>query len=69
MKTEAELIADINAIVTNYVPNFTTTVVSRRTATVSSLDITIAVIFQDESITTEMLSELVNYVEQNDRNN
>ena len=69
MKTESELIADINTIVTKYVPNFTTTVVSRRTATVSSLDTTIAVVFQDESITTAMLSELVDYVAQNDRNN
>ncbi len=69
MKTESELIADLNNIVSNYVSNFTTTVVSRRTATVSSLDTTIAIVFQNESITNAMLKDFVEYVEQNDRNN
>lgn len=68
MKTESELITDLNTIVAKYVPNFTTTVVSRRTATVSSLDTSIAIIFQDENITNLMLKELVDYVSQNDRN-
>ena len=68
MKTELELITDLNTIVAKYVSNFTTTVVSRRTATVSSLDTSIAVIFQDENITNLMLKELVDYVSQNDRN-
>ena len=69
MKTEAELVTDLNAIVAKYVTNFTTSVVARKTATVSSLDTTIAIIFQDENITHEMLGELVEYVAQNDRNN
>jgi len=68
MKTESELIADINAIVAKYVTNFTTTVISRKTSTVSSLDTTIAVIFQDGNITNLMLQDLVDYVSQNDRN-
>ena len=68
MKTEAELITDINGIVAKYVSNFTTSVVSRRTATVTSLDTTIATVFQDENITNAMLTELVDYVAQNDRN-
>jgi len=68
MKTEAELVTDLNTIVAKYVTNFTTSVISRRTATVSSLDTTIAIVFQDENITSAMLSDLVNYVAQNDRN-
>ena len=69
MKTEAELITDLDAIVAKYIPNFTTTVVSRKTATASSLDTVIAVMFQDKSITNLLLQELVSYIAQNDRNN
>ena len=69
MKTELEIITDLKAIVSKYVTNFTTTVVSRKSATASSLDTIVAIVFQDEKITNLMLSELVDYVAQNDRNN
>lgn len=68
MKTEAELIADLNNIVSKYISNFTTTVISRKSATVSSLDTTVALIFQDESITHNLLVDILDYVAQNDRN-
>jgi len=69
VKTEAELITDLKVIVARYVTNFTTSVISRKTSTVSSLDTTIAIIFQNENISHLLLAELVDYIAQNDRNN
>ena len=68
MKTELELITDLKAIVSEYVKNFTTNVISRKSSTVSSLTTVIAIAFQDENITNELLSKLVDYTAQNDRN-
>ena len=68
MRTETEMIGDIKDIVTKYIDNFNTEVISRRIATVSSLHTVFAIVFKDKSISSELIKDLIEYTSQNDRN-
>ncbi len=67
--SEAQLLNDIKAIVSNHIQNYTIDVVSRKQTKATTLDTTIAVVFQDNSITEPLLKELIDYTVQNEYNN
>ena len=64
---ETTFLNDIKTIVSAYVQNYTIDIISRKYETASTMDVTIAVMFQDKSIDENIIKDLLNYQVQNDR--
>jgi len=59
--SELDFINDIKTIVSKHITNYSLEVISRTPNTVSSMDVTIAVLFQNKSIDAALIKELINY--------
>ena len=59
--SEIDFINDIKTIISNHVTNYSIEVISRTPNTVSSMDVTLAVLFQNNSIDEALIKELIQY--------
>ena len=66
--SETSLITDIKSIVSSYIQNFSIDIVERKPKTASSMSVALAVVFQDNSITQDLIRDLIEYKVQQDYN-
>jgi len=66
--TEDSFLADIKAIVSKYATNFSIDIVKRDINTASSMIVQVGVLLQDNTITQQLIADLLNYRVQNDYN-
>jgi len=59
--SELDFINDIKTIVSNHITNYSLEVILRTPSTASSMNVTLAVIFQNKSIEELLIKELIEY--------
>ena len=66
--SELDFINSVKTIVSNNITNYSTEIISRTPSTASSMNVTLAVLFQNKSIDESLIKELINLKINSNRN-
>jgi len=66
--SELDFINSVKTIVSNHISNYSLEVISRTPKTASSMDVTLAVLFQNKSINEALIKELIDLKINSNRN-
>ena len=66
--SELDFINSVKTIVSNHITNYSLEVISRTPKTASSMDVTLAVLFQNKSINEALIKELIDLKINSNRN-